>query len=55
MLCWSITETGIYGTILNVVAICSCLVVSLLDRTLGSQIVLVILLVLLDMAIIGIV
>ncbi|MEJ6783676.1 MFS transporter [Aminobacter sp. Piv2-1] len=52
---WTITEIGIYGIILNVVAIFGCLVASRLDTTLGSKAVVVMSLVLLTLATIGIV
>ncbi|MDH4987429.1 MFS transporter [Aminobacter anthyllidis] len=52
---WSITEIGIYGIILNVVAIFGCLVASRLDTSFGSKIVVVLSLVLLTIATIGIV
>ena len=52
---WSITEIGIYGIILNVIAIFGCLVASRLDTALGSKVVVVISLVLLTVATIGIV
>ena len=52
---WSITEIGIYGIILNVVAIIGCLVASRLDTSLGSKIVVLIALVLLTVATVGIV
>lgn len=52
---WSITEIGIYGIILNVVAIFGCLVASRLDTSFGSKAVVVISLVLLTVATIGIV
>ena len=37
MFAWSITEIGIYGIILNVVAIVGCLVASRADTVLGSK------------------
>lgn len=52
---WTITEIGIYGIILNVIAIFGCLVASRLDTALGSKAVVVISLVLLTLATIGIV
>ena len=52
---WSITEIGIYGIILNVIAIFSCLYASRLDTRLGSKIVVIIAIILLLMATIGIV
>src|SRR5690606_6320029 len=39
---WSITEIGIYGIMLNVVAIFSCLYASQLDTRLGSKVVVLI-------------
>ena len=55
MFSWSITEIGLYGIILNVVAIVGCLVASRLDTAFGSKIVVVISLVMLTVATIGIV
>ncbi|WP_378947092.1 MFS transporter [Mesorhizobium sp. ANAO-SY3R2] len=52
---WSITEIGIYGIILNVVAIFGCLVASRLDMSFGSKTVVLISLVLLTVATVGIV
>jgi len=52
---WSITEIGIFGIILNVVAIFGCLAASRLDTALGSKAVVMITLVLLTIATIGIV
>lgn len=52
---WSITEIGIYGIMLNVVAIFGCLVASRLDTALGSKVVVLIALLLLVVATIGIV
>lgn len=52
---WSITEIGIFGIILNVVAIVGCLVASRLDTSLGSKTVVMICLVLLSIATVGIV
>ncbi len=52
---WSITEIGIYGIILNVVAIFGCLVASRLDTNLGSKIVVIVCLLLLSAATVGIV
>ena len=52
---WSITEIGIYGIILNIVAIFSCLYASRLDTRLGSKSVVMISIVLLLIATIGIV
>ena len=52
---WSITEVGVYGIILNVVAIFGCLIASRLDIRLGSKTVVLISLVLLSIATIGIV
>ena len=49
MFAWSITEIGIYGIILNVVAIIGCLVASRADTVLGSkQVVLISLVLLID-------
>ena len=42
MFAWSITEIGIYGIILNVVAIVGCLIASRADTALGSKRVVVI-------------
>ncbi|MFK4770246.1 MFS transporter [Rhizobium sp. ZW T2_16] len=52
---WVTIEIGIYGIILNVVAIFSCIAAGLLDRALGSKTVIVTSLVLLFIATIGIV
>lgn len=52
---WSITELGVYGIILNVVAILGCLVASRLDSVFGSKWVVMTSLVLLNLATIGIV
>ncbi|MDZ7602265.1 MAG: MFS transporter [Hoeflea sp.] len=52
---WSITEIGIYGILLNVVAIFSCLYASRLDTRLGSKSVVLISILLLLIATIGIV
>jgi len=55
MFAWSITEIGIYGIMLNVVAIFSCLYASRLDTQLGSKSVVLISIFLLLIATIGIV
>lgn len=52
---WVTIEIGIYGIILNVIAIFSCIAAGLLDRLLGSKTVIVTSLVLLLIATIGIV
>ncbi|TIQ70278.1 MAG: MFS transporter, partial [Mesorhizobium sp.] len=52
---WSITEIGLFGIILNVVAIVGCLVAARLDLALGSKTIVMIALVLLSIATIGIV
>ncbi|PAQ05949.1 MFS transporter [Mesorhizobium temperatum] len=52
---WSITEIGLFGIILNVVAIIGCLVAARLDTVLGSKGVVMIALVMLSVATIGIV
>lgn len=52
---WSITEIGLYGIILNVVAIVGCLIASRLDTALGSKWVVLTSLVLLTIATVGIV
>ncbi len=52
---WSITEIGLYGIILNVVAIFGCWVASRLDTALGSKTVVVLSLLCLTLATIGIV
>jgi UMF1 family MFS transporter len=52
---WATAEIGIFGIILNVVAIFGCLAASKLDTMLGSKVVVVISLVLLTIATIGIV
>jgi UMF1 family MFS transporter len=55
MFAWSITEIGLYGIILNVVAIIGCLIASRLDTVLGSKTVVLISLVMLAAATVGIV
>jgi UMF1 family MFS transporter len=55
MFAWQTFELGIYGIILNVVAIGGCLYASRLDKRLGSKIVVVMSLVCLTLATIGIV
>ena len=55
MFAWQTFELGIYGIILNVVAIAGCLYASRLDRRLGSKTVVVISLVCLTVATVGIV
>jgi UMF1 family MFS transporter len=52
---WSITEIGVYGIMLNVVAIFSCLYASRLDTQLGSKLVVLIAILLLLIATVGIV
>lgn len=52
---WATAEIGIYGIILNVIAIFGCLAASYLDTRIGSKVVVVISLVLLTIATIGIV
>lgn len=52
---WSITEIGIFGIILNVVAIFGCLTASRLDTDIGSKTVVMIALVFLTIATLGIV
>jgi UMF1 family MFS transporter len=52
---WSITELGLFGIMLNVVAIFGCLVASRLDTTLGSKVVVLLSIVSLTIATIGIV
>ena len=52
---WATIEIGIYGIILNVVAIFSCIAAGLLDRVLGSKSVIVMSLILLLIATLGIV
>ncbi len=52
---WSITEIGLFGIILNVVAIFGCLVASRLDTGLGSKAVVMISLVFLTIATLGII
>ncbi|WP_420407749.1 MFS transporter [Hoeflea sp.] len=52
---WSITEIGIYGILLNVVAIFSCLYASRLDTRLGSKSVVLIAIAMLLFATIGII
>ncbi len=55
MFAWSITEIGVFGIILNVVAVFGCLVAARLDTVLGSKKVVMTALVLLIIATIGIV
>ncbi|MDI6028873.1 MFS transporter [Corticibacterium sp. UT-5YL-CI-8] len=55
MFAWSITEIGLFGIILNVVAVVGCLVASRLDTVFGSKSVVVGSLVLLTIATVGIV
>ncbi|MBE7184548.1 MAG: MFS transporter [Methylobacterium mesophilicum] len=55
MFAWSITEIGLFGIILNVVAIFGCVVAAKLDVSLGSKRVVTISLMLLLIALIGIV
>lgn len=52
---WATIEIGIYGIILNVVAIFGCIAAGLLDRALGSKTVIMISLILLLIATVGIV
>jgi MFS transporter, UMF1 family len=52
---WSITEIGMFGIILNVVAIFGCWIAARLDTALGSKAVVMIALVLLSIATIGVV
>ncbi|MBX3598963.1 MAG: MFS transporter [Rhizobiaceae bacterium] len=52
---WSITEIGLFGIILNVIAIFGCLVASKLDTTLGSKTVVIVSIILLAIATLGIV
>lgn len=52
---WSVTELGIYGILLNVVAIFGCLAASRIDTALGSKWVVLMSLVLLNLATIGII
>lgn len=52
---WSITEIGMFGIILNVVAIFGCWVAARLDTALGSKAVVMIALVMLSVATIGVV
>ncbi len=52
---WSTMEIGIYGIILNVVAIFGCMVASFIDRLLGSKFVVVLSLLLLLAATVGII
>ncbi len=55
MFAWSITEIGVFGIILNVVAVFGCLVAARLDTVLGSKKMVMISLVLLLVATLGIV
>lgn len=55
MFAWSITEIGIFGIILNVVAVGGCLAASRLDTALGSKVLVMIALALLTIATFGII
>jgi UMF1 family MFS transporter len=55
MFSWSITEIGVYGIILNVVAIAGCWIAARLDTNLGSKTVVLVSLVMLSLATVGIV
>jgi UMF1 family MFS transporter len=52
---WSITEIGVYGIILNIVAIFGCWIAASLDTKLGSKVVVMVSLVFLSLATVGIV
>lgn len=52
---WSIMELGVYGIILNVVAIGGCIAASRIDTALGSKVVVLISLVFLSIATVGII
>jgi UMF1 family MFS transporter len=52
---WSITEIGMFGIILNVVAIFGCWIAARLDTALGSKAVVMIALVMLSIATVGVV
>jgi len=52
---WSVTEIGLFGIILNIVAVIGCLVASRLDMAFGSKVLVMISLVLLLIATVGIV
>ncbi|RFC66843.1 MULTISPECIES: MFS transporter [Mesorhizobium] len=52
---WTITEIGLFGIILNIIAIFGCLVASKLDTVVGSKLVVIIAIVLLSIATLGIV
>ncbi|PLK70224.1 MFS transporter [Rhizobium sp. TH135] len=52
---WSTMEIGIYGIILNIVAIFGCLVAGRVDRALGSKVVVLVSLVMLILATFGII
>jgi UMF1 family MFS transporter len=52
---WSITEIGMFGIILNIVAIFGCLTASRLDTTFGSKMVVMVALAMLTVATIGVV
>jgi UMF1 family MFS transporter len=52
---WSITEIGIFGIILNVVAIFGCWCAARLDTSLGSKVIVIVALVMLALATVGIV
>jgi UMF1 family MFS transporter len=55
MFSWSITEIGVFGIILNVVAVFGCLIAARLDTVLGSKKVVMASLVMLSIATLGIV
>ncbi|HWK64690.1 MAG TPA: MFS transporter [Rhizobiaceae bacterium] len=52
---WSVMELGLYGIILNIVAIGGCLAASRIDTALGSKLVVILSLMLLSIATIGII
>lgn len=52
---WSITEIGVFGIILNVVAIFGCLAASRIDTALGSKLVVMVSLAMLTVATLGVV
>jgi UMF1 family MFS transporter len=52
---WSITEIGMFGIILNVVAIFGCWIAARVDTSLGSKVVVIVALVMLALATVGIV
>lgn len=55
MFAWNITELGIFGIILNLVAVPSCIIAAMLDKRVGSKVQVVVSIILLIIATIGII